>query len=61
MKDILKNQYLGNDNISGYFLKVAFHLLSRILEVIFNISIETSALPYTWGITGTTQIFNEVN
>ena len=32
----------GNDNISGYFLKIAFPYISRILKLIFNTSMETS-------------------
>ena len=32
----------GNDNISGYFLKIAFPYVSRILMLVFNTSIETS-------------------
>ena len=32
----------GNDNISGYFLKIALPYISRILILIFNTSIETS-------------------
>ena len=49
----------GNDNISGYFLKIAFPLISRILTLIFNTSIETSTFPITWKIARVTPIYKE--
>ena len=35
----------GNDDISSYFLKIAFPYIARILMLIFNTSIETSTFP----------------
>ena len=37
----------GNDNIFGYFLKLAFPLITKILALILNISIETNTFPDT--------------
>ena len=39
-----------NDNISGYFLKIALPYISRILMLIFNTSSETSTFPVGWKI-----------
>ena len=49
----------GNDNISGYFLKIAFPYTSRILMLIFNTSIETSTFPVSWKIAPVTPIYKE--
>ena len=52
----------GNDNISGYFLKIAFPYVSRILMlifIIFNTSIETSTFPVSWKIARVTPIYKE--
>ena len=40
----------GNDNISGYFLKIAFAVISSSLLKIFNVSIETNTFPEAWKI-----------
>ena len=45
----VKNSF-GNDNISSYFLKIAFPYLSRILMLIFSNSIETTTFPVSWKI-----------
>ena len=37
---IKEKKSFGNDKISGYFLKIAFPYISRILMLIFNTSIE---------------------
>ena len=47
----------GNDNISGYFLKIALPCISRILMLIFNTSIETSTFPVSWKIARVTPIY----
>ena len=47
----------GNDNISGYFLKIVFPYISRILKLIFNTSIETSTFPVSWKIARVIQIY----
>ena len=49
----------GNDNILGYFLKIAFPYVSRILMLIFNTSIETSTFPVIWKIARVTPIYKE--
>ena len=49
----------GNDNISGYFLKIAFPYISRILMLIFNTSIETSTFHVSWKIARVTPIYKE--
>ena len=49
----------GKDNTSGYFLKISFPLISRILALIFNISIETSTFPDTLKIALVTPVFKE--
>ena len=49
----------GNDNISGYFLKIALPYISRILMLIFNTSIETSTFPVSWKIARVTPIYKE--
>ena len=49
----------GNDNISGYFLKIAFPYISRILMLIVNTSIETSTFPVSWKIARVTPIYKE--
>ena len=49
----------GNDNISSYFLKIAFPYISRILMLIFNTSIETSTFPVSWKIARVTPIYKE--
>ena len=49
----------GNDNISGYFLKIAFPLISRMLMLIFNTSIETSTFPVTWKIARVIPIYKD--
>ena len=49
----------GNDNISGYFLKIAFPYSCRILMLIFNTSLETSAFPVSWKIARVTPIYKE--
>ena len=40
----------GNNNNSGYFLKIALPYISRILMLIFNTSIEISTFPVSWKI-----------
>ena len=40
----------GNDNISGYFLKIAFAVISSSLLKIFNVSIETNTFSEAWKI-----------
>ena len=49
----------GNDNISGYFLKIAFAVISSSLLRIFNVSIETNTFPDTWKIARVTPIYKE--
>ena len=49
----------GNDNISGYFLKIAWPYVSRILILNFNTSIETSTFSVSWKIIRVTQIYKE--
>ena len=49
----------GNDNISGYFLKIAFPYISRILLLIFNASIESSTFPVSWKIARVTPVYKE--
>ena len=49
----------GNDNISGYFLKIALPYISRILMLIFNTSIETSTFPVSWKIARVTPIYKD--
>ena len=49
----------GNDNISGYFLKIALLYISRILMLIFNTSIETSTFPVTSKIARVTPIYKK--
>ena len=49
----------GNDNISGYFLKIALPYISRILMLIFNTSTEASTFPVSWKIALVTQIYKE--
>ena len=49
----------GNDNISGYFLKIALPYISRILMLIFNASIETNIFPVSWKIARVTPIYKE--
>ena len=49
----------GNDNIPGYFLKIALPYVSRILMLIFNTSIETSTFPVSWKIARVTPIYTE--
>jgi len=49
----------GNDNISGYFLKIALPYISRILMLIFNTSIETSTFPVSWKIARVSPIYKE--
>ena len=41
---------IGNDYISGYFLKIAFVYISRILMLLFHTSIEKSTFPASWKI-----------
>ena len=50
---------IGNDNIFGRILKIAFSYISRILMLIFNTSIETSSFPVSWKIARVTQIYIE--
>ena len=50
----------SNDIISGYFLKITFPYISRVLIIIFNTAIETSAFPVSWKIARATPIFKEV-
>ena len=50
----------GNDNISGYFLKIAFSYISRILMLIFNTFIETSTFPVSWKVTRVTPFTKKV-
>ena len=52
MSKIKLKKSFCNNNISGYFLKIAIPLISRILVLVFNISIDTSAFPGTWKIAG---------
>ena len=40
----------GNGNIWGYFLKIAFAVISSSLLKIFNVSIETNTFPDAWKI-----------
>ena len=49
----------GNDNISGYFLKIAFAVISSSLLKIFNVSIETNTFPDAWKIARVTPIYKE--
>ena len=49
----------GNDNISGYFLKIAFAVISSSLLKIFNVSIETNTFPDAWKIATVTLIYKE--
>ena len=55
----IKVKSFGNDNISGYFLKIAFPYSSRILMLTFNTSIETSTFPVSWKIARVTPIYKE--
>ena len=48
---------IGNDIISGYFLKIAFPYISRIVMLIFNTSIETGTFPVSWKIARAIQIY----
>ena len=54
----VKNSF-GNDNISGYFQKIALPYISRILMLIFNTSIETSTFPVSWKTARVTPIYKE--
>ena len=49
----------GNGNIWGYFLKIAFAVISSSLLKIFNVSIETNTFPYAWKIARVTPIYKE--
>ena len=49
----------GNDNISGYFLKIAFAVISSSLLKIFNVSTETNIFPDAWKIARVTPIYKE--
>ena len=49
----------GNDNISGYYIKITFPYVSRILMLIFNTSIEPSTFPVSWKIARVTLIYKE--
>ena len=49
----------GDENISGYFLKIALPYISRILMLIFNTSIETSTFLVGWKIARVTAIYKE--
>ena len=55
MAKIKIKKSFGNDNISGYFLKIAFPVISSSLLKIFKVSIETSTFPDTWKIARVTQ------
>ena len=46
----------GNDNISGYFLKITLPYVSRIRMLTFNTSIETSTFPVRWKVPRVTPI-----
>ena len=49
----------GNDKISGYFLKIAFTVISSSLLKIFNVSIENNIFPDGWKIVKATPIYKE--
>ena len=49
----------GSDNNSCYFLKIALPYIPSILMLIFNTSIETSAVPVSWKIARVTPIYKE--
>ena len=49
----------GNDNISGYFLNIAFPYISRILMIAFNTSIERSTFLASWKIARVTPLYKE--
>ena len=49
----------GNDNISGYFMKIVLPYICRILMLIFKISIETSNFPVSWKIARITPTYKE--
>ena len=49
----------GYDNISGYFLKLVFPLISKTLALIFNASIETSTFPDIWKVARVIPIYKE--
>ena len=59
MSRVKVKKTIGNDNISGYFLKIALPYSSRILMLIFNTSIEASTIPVTWKIARVTPIYKE--
>ena len=50
----------GNDSISGYFLKIAFPYISRILMLIFNTSIEASTFMISWKVSRVTPFTKKV-
>ena len=54
----VKNSF-GNDNISGYFLKIALPYISIIIMLIFNTSIQTSTFPVSWKTARVTPIYKE--
>ena len=49
----------GNDNISGYFLKIALAVISSSLLKVINVSIETNTFPDAWKIARVTPIYTE--
>ena len=49
----------GNDNISSYFLKLAFPYIKTSLVLLFNTSIESNLFPDKWKIVRITPIFKE--
>lgn len=59
MAKIKLKKSFGNDNVSGYFLKIAFPVISSSLVQIFNVSIETSTFPDAWKIARVTPIYKE--
>ena len=51
----------GNDNISSYFLKLAFPYIRTSLALMFNTSIKSNLFPDKWKIARVTPIFKEAD
>ena len=56
---IKSSKSFGNDNISSYFLKLAFPYIKNSLVLLFNTSIQSCNFPDRWKIARITPIFKE--
>ena len=59
MAKIRTSNGFGNDNISSYFLKFALAIISKLLTVLFNRSINQCKFPASWKIARVTPIFKD--